>query len=259
MEVQMKVIKDANLSHEIFKEFSNHTNILEIFRFESPEGYMIIRRSGKNFAIDIYGATSIELTSELKEILVPYFKGDLFMSLDKNQNNLKEYIEDQGLKYWFSSYSMVTNSMKEMTEGKIVPYNGELERYSHIWGKSFVPLRIKLGFEVADNIENNPDFAKKVFEGTNKDGAFYGYLVDGKIVGVAFADGSEVDEISIDPEFQGKGYGRQLLRGIVNDLLSKHKEVIIGVAEINKKAYNLYMSEGFKVTSYRHKYKNYVV
>ena len=76
-------------NHEIFKEYNNHTNILEIFRFESPEGYMIIRRSGKNFAIDIYGDSPIELTTEIKEILVPYFKGDLLMSLDKNQNDCK--------------------------------------------------------------------------------------------------------------------------------------------------------------------------
>ncbi len=255
----MRIIKEDNLNHAIFKEYDNHTNILEIFRFESPGGYMIIRRSGKNFAIDIYGDNPIDLTSEFKETLVPYLKGDLLISLDKNQNNLKEYIENQGMKYWFGEHGMVTNSMKEMTEGKIVPYNGELERYIHIWGKSFAPLREELGFKVPDNVENDPGFAKKVFEETNKDGAFYGYLVDGKIVGVAFAEDNAVDEISIDPEFQGKGYGRQLLRGIVNALLLKFKEVTIGTQDINTKAYNLYTSEGFKVTSYQERYKNYVV
>lgn len=258
MEVQMKIIKEDNLNHEIFKEYNNHTNILEIFRFESPEGYMIIRRSGKRFAIDIYGAASIELTTELKEILVPYFKGDILMSLDKSQNDLKEYIEHQGIKYWFSTYNMSIDSIKEMTEGKIVPYNGELERYIHIYGKSYIPLREELGFEVADNCESDPAWAKKDFEESNKTGSFYGYVVNDKIIGVAFVDDNEIDEICIDPEYQGKGYGRQLLRGVVSNLLSKFDKVILGVVEINRKAYNLYESEGFKVTSYLQNYKNYV-
>jgi len=42
----MIIIKQENLNHEIFKAYDNFTNILEIFRFEEPDGYMIIRRSG---------------------------------------------------------------------------------------------------------------------------------------------------------------------------------------------------------------------
>ncbi len=54
-----------------------------------------------------------------------------------------------------------------------------------------------------------------------------------------------------------KGYGRQLLRGTVCNMLTKFKEVTLGVVEINKKAHKLYESEGFKVASYLHNYKNF--
>lgn len=253
----MRIIIEENLNHNIFKDYDNFTNILEIFRFESPKGYMIIRRSGTNFAIDIYSVTPIKIIKELKEILVPYFKGDLFISLNENQEELKEYIQSQNMEYWFSSYNMVTDSIMEMTEGKIVPYNGELERYIHIFGKAFIPIRKGLGFEILDNFDSNPNYAKKIFEETNKTGSFYGYVVDEKIIGASYAYDNEIESIGIDPEFQGKGYGRQLLRGTVYNMLAKFKEVTLGVVEINTKAHKLYESEGFKVTSYRHNYKNF--
>jgi len=253
----MKIIKEENLNHNIFKDYNNLTNILEIFRFGSPEGYMIIRRSGTNFAIDFYSDAPIKITRELKEILVPYFKGDLFISLNENQDDLKEYIQAQKMEYWFSSINMVISSINDMIEGEIVPYNGELERYINILGKAFIPLRTTLGFEIPDNFASNPNYAKKIFEETNKTGSFYGYVVKGKIIGAAYAYDNDIEDIGIDPEFQGKGYGRQLLRGCVKSLLNKYKKVTLGVVEINTKAHKLYESEGFKVTSYRHNYKNF--
>ncbi|MCD4818014.1 MAG: GNAT family N-acetyltransferase [Candidatus Cloacimonetes bacterium] len=254
----MKIIKEENLNHKVFKDYDNFTNILEIFRFESPKGYMIIRRSDKNFAIDFFSVLPIIVTKKLKEILVPYFKGDLFISLNENQKELKEYIQIQNMEYWFSTYNMLTDSIKEMTEGKIAPYNGELERYIYIFGKAFIPLRKSLGFVESDKFISNPKYAKKIFEETNNTGSFYGYIVNGKIIGAAYSYENDIESISIDPEFQGKGYGRQLLRGCVKNMLSKYKEVTLGVVEINTKAHKLYESEGFKVTSYRHNYKNFI-
>ena len=161
------------------------------------------------------------------------------------------------MEYWFNSYNMVTDSIKEMTEGKLVPYNGELERYIHILGKAFIPIRKSLGFETPDYFKANPDDAKKTFEETNKTNSFYGYVVDGNIIGAAYAYDNDIESIGIDPEYQGKGFGRQLLRGAVSRILNRYEEVTIGVVEINTKAYKLYMSEGFKVTLYRHNYKNF--
>jgi len=254
----MNIIKQENLNHEIFKAYDNFTNILEIFRFEEPDGYMIIRRSGTNFAIDFFGVSPLLVNPELKEILVPYFKGDLFISMNEQQDELKEYIKSQKMVFWFSSYDMITDSMNEMTEGKLVPYKGELERYIHIFGKAFLPLRTELGFETPENFAADPEYAKNIFEETNQVDSFYGYEVEGKIVGAAYAFGNEVESIAVDPEYQGKGYGKQLLRGCVSDMLTKHKTVSIGVVEINRKAHKLYESVGFKVTSYRHNYKNFV-
>ncbi|MDP8202684.1 MAG: GNAT family N-acetyltransferase [Candidatus Tenebribacter burtonii] len=253
----MKIIKEKDLNHKIFQGYDNLTNILEMFRFESPDGYMIIRRSGKNFAIVIYSVSSVKVTKEFEEIIVPYFKGDLFISINENQEQVKNYIQNKNMSYWFSSYNMVVDCIKEMTEGKIVPYNGELKRYIHVLGKAFIPLRKSLGFEIPENFAADPNYAKKIFEKTNKTGSFYGYVVEGKIVGAAYAYGNDINSIGIDPEFQGKGYGRQLLRGTVNNMLSKFKKVTLGVVEINTKSHKLYESEGFKVTSYRHNYKNF--
>ena len=74
----MRILKENDLAHKVFKEYEKTNNILEMFRFESPDGYMIMRRTDKNFAIDFYGASNIKVTDELKAILTPYFKADIF-------------------------------------------------------------------------------------------------------------------------------------------------------------------------------------
>jgi ribosomal-protein-alanine N-acetyltransferase len=253
----MRIIKEKNLDHNAFFGYDNLVNILEIFRFENPTGYMIIRRSGTNFAIDFKSDAPIEVDSELKEILVPYFKGDLFISTNQNQSELKTFIETKGMRHWFNSFDMITNNCNEMTEGEIVAYNGELERYIYIFGQAFIPIRNKLRFKQLNYFGENPDQAKKIFEETDAKNGFYGLKIGEKIIAAAYAYENDIESIAVDPEFQGKGYGKQLLRGCLKDLLARYDEVTIGVVEINNKAFNLYKSKGFEVTLFRHNYRNF--
>ncbi len=253
----MNILKEKNLEHKIFKEYDKINNILEIFRFSSPDGYMVMRRSDENFAIDFFGASNIKITEELKTILAPYLKADLFISLDKKQNDLETYFNENKFRFWFSDYDMIISEIDDMKTGNLVNYNGELNEYSHIFGKAFMPLRKLLGFKDLNFAETYPKLAKKWFEEANAEGSFYGYEVNKIKVGASTAEGNVIDQLAIAPEYQGKGYGREMLKGIVKDMLTKYEHVRIGAVEINTKAYHLYTDVGFKVIKYEHHYVNY--
>lgn len=105
--------------------------------------------------------------------------------------------------------------------------------------------------------KSNKEEAKKEFENANKEGNFYGYVVDGNIVGGGIAVNNELDIMAIKPELQCNGLGRQLLRGIVNEMKKKDPKVTIGVVESNQHVLKLYLSEGFIIDRYEKRFKNY--
>ena len=78
----------------------------------------------------------------------------------------------------------------------------------------------------------------------------YIYTVDGEIVGCAHIDGAEIDNVSVKISRQGKGYGRNMVKFLVNVILEKN----IGAPFLyclvaNRKAWQLYRSLGFQEIS----------
>lgn len=53
--------------------------------------------------------------------------------------------------------------------------------------------------------------------------------------------------VGIEPSYQGKGYGKQLLWDILNESYKKAKNIILDVDSSNPKAYNLYIQNGFEI------------
>lgn len=80
----------------------------------------------------------------------------------------------------------------------------------------------------------------------------YTIMFDNKFIGIGGAN-AEDNEISIFglgilPEYQGRGFGRELLHQIVSDLLKKnYKNITLEVNSNNKRAFNLYKSSGFEI------------
>lgn len=76
----------------------------------------------------------------------------------------------------------------------------------------------------------------------------------GAKIGVVFLsiDGgyNEIGNFAIFKKYQGKGYGLQSLKVIIDYLRKLHpgQDIEIGVAETNTKAINLYKNVGFKIT-----------
>ncbi|QGM81029.1 ribosomal protein S18-alanine N-acetyltransferase [Otariodibacter oris] len=83
--------------------------------------------------------------------------------------------------------------------------------------------------------------------------------IDGKIIAFAICqtilDEATLFNIAVDPAYQGKGYGKQLLQGLIEKLNEKNIATIwLEVRESNQTAQHLYTTMGFNEVTVR---KNY--
>ena len=71
-------------------------------------------------------------------------------------------------------------------------------------------------------------------------------LVDNdEIIGSVALKGGEIDDLIVNPKFQGRGYGRKILLWALENIHSA--KVILHVAEWNEKAVRLYKNAGFEI------------
>ena len=74
-------------------------------------------------------------------------------------------------------------------------------------------------------------------------------LINNKMIGSVAIYGNEIDDLIVSPQFQNRGYGKQLLEFAVDLLQTRMAEsILLGVAEWNQKAISLYKNNGFIVS-----------
>ena len=90
-----------------------------------------------------------------------------------------------------------------------------------------------------------------------QDNRFYLGIREGKPIGMIRVNGTSphlyLYTFCVLPEYRGRGYGRQILTGVVRDLLPKKRDIRLEVETNNRNALSLYHSCGFRgVTAYRY-------
>lgn len=101
-----------------------------------------------------------------------------------------------------------------------------------------------------DSYKDTKSMVKNAFESEFRDQ----YLadLDGEFIGVCGVsfekDGAYIFGFGILPKYQGKGYGKDMLKLVLDDLIKKNVDTImIDVNSTNERAYNLYKKYGFRV------------
>ena len=74
----------------------------------------------------------------------------------------------------------------------------------------------------------------------------YLLIEDGELIGSVALKGNEIDDLLVEISHQGQGYGKQILLWAIGQM--QKKEIILHVAEWNKRAINRYKKTGFEVT-----------
>ena len=133
-----------------------------------------------------------------------------------------------------------TSPVTEKSAVSLVPYSKEYqEQYKKLYNACYHEMREALGIRPYDFIQDDSFFD----EGMDQ---VYILTDGGELIGSVALKGNEIDDLLVNITRQGQGYGRQILLWAIGQM--QEKEIILHVAEWNKRAINLYEKTGFEVT-----------
>ena len=113
--------------------------------------------------------------------------------------------------------------------------------YRRIYNECFYEMRKALDIQPYDFLRSFDQIADKV-----KD--IYLLMEQGEIIGSVACYGNEIDDLIVNPKFQHRGYGKQLLLWVMQHIRERSNEPItLHVAQWNHDALMLYKKAGFEV------------
>ncbi|MBO4735782.1 MAG: GNAT family N-acetyltransferase [Paludibacteraceae bacterium] len=152
----------------------------------------------------------------------------------------------------FYSLEALSDKQEKESQIKIVPIEKDNEEHlklilegcnldsvasgDELWSLQDVKDAIKLGYDAHER----PHGGKHFFLLKLKE----------EFVGMCTICGNALSGFAIFKQYQGKGYGKQSLKAIIQKMRSgnENKEIVLRVAKKNTKALNLYKSCGFEIT-----------
>lgn len=117
------------------------------------------------------------------------------------------------------------------------------QEYMKIYNECFYEMRKALDIVPYNFLSNFEQIAGRV-----KD--IYLLVCDESIIGSVACYGNEIDDLIVNPKYQKKGYGKQLLLWGMRYIRQKSNgPITLHVAEWNECALMLYRKMGFEITS----------
>lgn len=140
------------------------------------------------------------------------------------------------------AYEMQYVGGKVESNLSLIPYSGELyDIYQEIYNECFYEMRKALDVKPYHFYSSKEQLVDK------KD-CIYLLIQNEKLMGSVACYGNEIDDLIVNKEFQGQGYGRQLLFWAINHIQNRSNELPIKlhVAKWNANALRLYEENSFK-------------
>jgi len=199
-----------------------------------------------------------KLLHEAIEELNKYNQVRLLFVCEPQSNDGKSVMKELRARLDFTEYCL-----------RFKGYTGSLDKqqFSRIKLREAYLSDLEAIVELSQQIFNcNYKDSKSVISKSLKSGSRTQYIaiLDGNFIGIVAVsfdnDEASIFGLGISPQHQGKGYGKELLNLILEDLKKKDiQNVFIEVDSTNKNAFNLYLKCGFEVeTSYDYYRKSIV-
>jgi len=186
-----------------------------------------------------------ELLNKAIEELKNYEKIDLLFVCEPQSVDGKEFIRKYGAKLDFTEYFLRYKGFQVEAGKRHFP---EIKLQEA--GLTDLDAIIDLSRQIFNDEYEN---AKSIIEKSIKAGDRTQYLaiLNGHPIGIGAVsierDEASIFGLGISPQFQGKGFGKELLNLILNDLKNKNiKNIVIEVDSNNKNAFHLYCKCGFE-------------
>lgn len=182
--------------------------------------------------------------TEMKKYAIP----DILFVCDKNSVHGKAAIDQQNAGYDFTEYSLkYDHSMDDIITG--FDYKLELRQATMEDIEKIIEISMT---SFHDSYESAKSYATDILNSATRH--LYIGSMDGEHVGMGSAsyheESSSINGLGVLPNQQGKGYGRELLYGIMKELLKKNiQNIILDVNSTNENAFQLYRKSGFEIES----------
>ena len=127
--------------------------------------------------------------------------------------------------------------------------NIECIPFSEVYFQEYMKIYNDCFYEMRKSLDIQPyDCISEFGQIENKTDDIFLLIENGEIVGSVACYKNEIDDLIVDPKFQHRGYGRQLLLWGMNKIRQNNNDPItLHVAQWNENAVALYEKVGFTV------------
>ena len=139
------------------------------------------------------------------------------------------------------AYEMLYAGEKVESNLSLIPYSDEFyDVYKKIYNECFYEMRKALDVKPYD-------FYSSIEQIADKKNNIYLLIQNGMLIGSIACYGNEIDDLIVNKEFQGHGYGTQLLIWAINHIQNTNELPIkLHVAKWNANAVSLYEKNNFR-------------
>ena len=134
------------------------------------------------------------------------------------------------------------NAQTPQSDIVCIPFEEQFfQEYMRIYNECFYEMRKALDIQPYNFLNAYEQIADKIQD-------IYLLTEQGEIIGSVACYGNEIDDLIVNPIFQHKGYGKQLLLWAMQHVRERSNEPItLHVAEWNHDALMLYRKAGFEI------------
>ncbi|UOB81030.1 GNAT family N-acetyltransferase [Bacillus sp. ZJS3] len=233
----------------LFYDDTKLVGALSMYDFERPTKLELIGFVHPNYRKQHIGTTLLQ--TAIQEIRLRETDEALLIMNGESASG-KEFVKHMKLPYLYSEYTMEfkANEVQKTTKNAIqltLATSEPLLDLIEISSKAF-----------GDSVENTATWLQKMMKSSSHQ--VYSALIDEKMIGTITVSKKEQSTIlsgfAVHPSYQGKGYGKDILKSMVHTLITEGVSTIeLDVETKNNHALKLYTQCGFEMKT-KHDYYN---
>lgn len=156
------------------------------------------------------------------------------------------FMQKRGYQRQFSSaYMKYAGEQYEVDTSPVRQYqDADYHTVQAFHAKAFHEMRLQVG-DFPDSVQEQPSEEERQEWAATKEDRLV-YVKDSRVVAYANVDGCELDGISVAPEQQGQGIGKQFAKCVCNYILDQGYSEISLFCVVGNKARRMYDQLGFK-------------
>lgn len=165
---------------------------------------------------------------------------------DAEESLVKKFAAENGFNRKFNSVLMKYNKrpFADFPVNARQYEDGDYREAQAFYGTAFHEMRLSTGDFPESTKEQPSEEQRKHWCETAKDR--FVCIYEGQLAGYAHIDGSELSSVCVKTELQGKGIGRNFVKYLCNEILSRGCGEICLYCVVGNKARSLYDSLGFR-------------